>query len=252
MMSATPVPPWQPTDLPTLRAAYSDRTAALMAYLSSFAYSREIEKRGPVAVPPELAGLGFKALRVFHNDLTDGWAYLAESEALIVGTQSAANWDTNCQTGMVHPADTDSRLRVHQGFYSAFERLSDGEKGIREQMRAKTPSNVPIYITGHSLGGALAQIATAVLGNDQIAACYTFGSPRVGNYIFDLWVKPPSYRVINYADSPGPYPCAFRDALPPLGRSTLHARSRHRIAVSLRAKSFAKSRAICEGRCSDR
>jgi hypothetical protein len=45
-MSATPVPPWQPTGLPTLRAAYSDRTAALMAYLSSFAYSREIEKRG--------------------------------------------------------------------------------------------------------------------------------------------------------------------------------------------------------------
>jgi triacylglycerol lipase len=204
MTSATPVPPWQPTDLPTLRAAYSDRTAALMAYLSSFAYSREIEKRGPIAVPPELAGLGFKAFRVFHNDLTDGWAYLAEREALIVlafrGTQSAANWDTNCQTGMVHPGDTDSRLRVHQGFYSAFERLSDGEKGIREQMRAKTPANVPIYITGHSLGGALAQIATAVLGNDQIAACYTFGSPRVGNYIFDLWVKPPSYRVINYAD----------------------------------------------------
>jgi len=204
MTSATPVPPWQPTDLPTLRAAYSDRTAALMAYLSSFAYSREIEKRGPIAVPPELAGLGFKAFRVFHNDLTDGWAYLAESEAIIVlafrGTQSAANWDTNCQTGMVHPGDTDSRLRVHQGFYSAFERLSDGEKGIREQIRAKTPANVPIYITGHSLGGALAQIATAVLGNDQIAACYTFGSPRVGNYIFDLWVKPPSYRVINYAD----------------------------------------------------
>jgi triacylglycerol lipase len=172
MMSATPVPPWRPTDLPTLRAAYSDRTAALMAYLSSFAYNKLIEKRGPIAVLPELTGLGFKALRVFHNHLTDGWAYLAESEAIIVlafrGTQSAANWDTNCQTGMVHPTDTDSRLRVHQGFYSAFERLSDGEKGIRDQMRAKTPANVPIYITGHSLGGALAQIATAVLGNDQM------------------------------------------------------------------------------------
>ena len=67
-------------------------------------------------------------------------------------------------------------------------------------LQTTTPSDVPIYITGHSLGGALAQIATAILGNDRIAACYTFGSPRVGNYIFDLWVKPPSYRVINYAD----------------------------------------------------
>ena len=76
-MTAAQVPAWQPTDLPTLRAAYSDRTAALMAYLSSFAYSREIENRGIIAVPPELASLGFKGLRVFHNDLTDGWTYLA-------------------------------------------------------------------------------------------------------------------------------------------------------------------------------
>jgi Lipase (class 3) len=62
---------------------------------------------------------------------------------------------------------------------------------------------IPIYITGHSLGGAPAQIASAVLGDDQVAACYTFGSPLVGNIYFDLWVKPPSYRLINYADIVG-------------------------------------------------
>jgi triacylglycerol lipase len=201
------LPPWQPSDLPTLRAAYSDRTAALMAYLASFAYRKDIETRGLTDVPPELNGLGFNRLTVFHNDLTDGWAFFAESGALIVlafrGTQSPLNWDTNCQTRLIHPTGTDARLRVHQGFYSAFERLSDGVKGIREKMKeleTTTPANVPIYITGHSLGGALAQIATAVLGNDRLAACYTLGSPRVGHYIFDLWVKPPSYRVINYAD----------------------------------------------------
>jgi hypothetical protein len=59
---------------------------------------------------------------------------------------------------------------------------------------------VPIYIAGHSQGGALAQIAAAVVESDQVAACYTFGSPRVGNLYFDLWVKVPSYRVMNYAD----------------------------------------------------
>jgi hypothetical protein len=206
-MSTIPVPPWQPNDLPTLRAAYSDRTAALMAYLASFTYRKDIEARGLINVPPDLVGLGFNRLTVFHSDLTDGWAYVAESAALIVlsfrGTQSTVNWDTNCQTRLIHPAGTDPRLRVHQGFYRAFERLSDGAKGITEKMKelqATMPKDVPIYITGHSLGGALAQIATAVLGDDRVAACYTFGSPRVGNYIFDLWVKPPSYRVINYAD----------------------------------------------------
>ena len=38
------------------------------------------------------------------------------------------------------------------------------------------------------------------LGSDQVGACYTYGSPRVGDSYFDLWVKVPSYRVLNYAD----------------------------------------------------
>jgi triacylglycerol lipase len=184
-------PPWSPADLPTLRAAYSDRTAALMAYFANFAYRAVIEARGVIGVPPE----------------PDGWAYIAESVALIVlafrRTQSSLNWHTNFQTRLIHPAGTDTQLRVHQGFYTAFERLSDGAKGIREkitELQATSDDHTPIYITGHSLGGALAQIAAAVLGSDRIAACYTFGSPRVGNYVFDVWVKPPSYRLINYAD----------------------------------------------------
>jgi triacylglycerol lipase len=200
-------PPWQPTDLPTLRAAYSDRTAALMAYFASFAYSSVIEVKGPVSVPKELTDLGFNRLTSFHNNLSDGWAYVMESELLIVlafrGTRSVSNWETNLHTWLIHPGHTDAHLRVHQGFYNAFEKLSDGAKGIRQkitEIENATAGRIPIYITGHSLGGALAQIAAAVLGSDQIAACYTFGSPRVGNYVFDLWVKPPSYRIINYAD----------------------------------------------------
>jgi triacylglycerol lipase len=220
-MTPTTPPPWQPTDLPTLRAAYSDRTAALMAYLASFAYSDIIKVKGAISVvPPELNSLGFNRLTSFHNDLTDGWAYLAESAVLIVlafrGTRSSLNWRTNLHTWLIHPSDTDPRLRVHQGFYNAFERLSDGARGIRkaiDDVRVTSDGRIPIYTTGHSLGGALAQISAAVLGSDQVAACYTFGSPRVGNYIFDLWVKPPSYRVINYADIvpqlPFPVPLMF-------------------------------------------
>jgi triacylglycerol lipase len=198
-------PPWQPTDLPTLRAAYSDRTAALMAYFASLAYSSIIEAKGPVGVPKELSDVGFNRLTSFHNNMSDGWAYVMESHLLIVlafrGTRSVSNWETNLHAWLIHPGHTDAHLRVHQGFYNAFERLSDGAKGIRQKItEIETAGRVPIYITGHSLGGALAQIAAAVLGSDQIAACYTFGSPRVGNYVFDLWVKPASYRVINYAD----------------------------------------------------
>jgi hypothetical protein len=199
--------PWKPADLPTLRAAYSDRTAALMAYLAAFAYDARIEAKGMLQIPEELSALGLNILTSFHNGLTDGWAYIAEGTDLIAlafrGTSSIKNWDTDFRVRLVHPDDTDRQLRVHEGFYQAFVKLNEGRLGIKDKLDAikeATKGAVPIYITGHSLGGALAQIAAAVLGSDQVAACYTFGSPRVGNSYFDLWVKVPSYRVMNYAD----------------------------------------------------
>jgi hypothetical protein len=195
--------PWRPDNLPKLRAAYSDRTAALMAFLADFAYHPQITGKS-ANVPDELASLGFHKLSVFANGLTDGFAFIAESDALNVlsfrGTHSKANWNTNFRAGLINPKGTDPNLRVHEGFYGAFQGLS--EDGLSEKIAAinKTSGNIPFYVTGHSLGGALAQIAAAVFGSDRLAACYTFGSPRVGNAIFDLWVKAPSYRVINHAD----------------------------------------------------
>jgi triacylglycerol lipase len=199
--------PWTSANLPTLRAAYSDRTAALMAYLAAFAYDERIETKGEIRVPEELSRLGFLTITSFHNGMTDGWAFVAEGPDLIAlafrGTTSAANWNTDFRVGLVHPENTDEKLLVHAGFYHAFVELDEGTLGIKEKIdavKAATHGAIPIYITGHSLGGALAQIAGAVLGSDQVAACYTFGSPRVGNAYFDLWVKVPSYRVMNYAD----------------------------------------------------
>ena len=73
-MSGKSVPPtpWKPCDLPTLRAAYSDRTAALMAYLAAFAYDTRIEAKGMLQVPQELSAFGFDKLTSFHNGMTDG------------------------------------------------------------------------------------------------------------------------------------------------------------------------------------
>ena len=143
----------------------------------------------------------------FHNGMTDGWAYIAEGADLVAlsfrGTSSTKNLDTDFRVTLIHPDNTDQQLRVHEGFYRAFVKLNEGKLGIEDKMGAikqATNGAVPIYITGHSLGGALAQIAAAVLGSDQVGACYTYGSPRVGNSYFDLWVKVPSHRVLNYAD----------------------------------------------------
>ena len=62
-----------------------------------------------------------------------------------------------------------------------------------------------MYITDHSLGAALATVATPELENNplfkkRIAACYTFGSPRVGNSQYDKSFKAPIYRMVNTTD----------------------------------------------------
>lgn len=212
------------SDLPVLRAAYADRTAALMATLARLAYDFPPgdSQPGPASeIPPEFKALGFDQITYFHNGLVDGWAYIVEGPDIIAlvfrGTQTIENWHTDFQVEMLHPPQTDPSLRVHKGFYEAFDKLSDGRQGLKlaiEAIKAKTQGAVPIYLAGHSLGGALAQIATATFGCDQIAACYTFGSPRVGNAAFDLWVKPPSYRIENDADIVPQAPL-FTPTLPP-------------------------------------
>ena len=52
----------------------------------------------------------------------------------------------------------------------------------------------------HSLGGALAVVASEELERDSLAACYTYGSPRVGNEEFGEEIRVPIYRIVNAAD----------------------------------------------------
>ncbi len=70
--------------------------------------------------------------------------------------------------------------KVHRGFLGAFEEVSDRLDAI---IRAKTPRQ-RVWLTGHSLGGALATLAAAHLEPSMIDGVVTFGSPRVGDRAF--------------------------------------------------------------------
>ena len=96
---------------------------------------------------------------------------------------------------IIGPESTN--IKVHSGFYDAFHMV---KSDISTDLSSEKYRNLPLYITGHSLGGALAIVATYFLSSDQIAACYTFGGPRVGNLDFGQSIKPPIYRIINAAD----------------------------------------------------
>ena len=95
---------------------------------------------------------------------------------------------TQCETGG----------KIHLGFKEASDQVI---QDIHQKLNEDNFKKKPLFITGHSLGGALATIATKkLIHKGGIAACYTFGSPRVGN---DEWaedIKAPVYRLVNAAD----------------------------------------------------
>jgi triacylglycerol lipase len=198
--------------IPTWRAAYSDRTCALMAAFCQLAYlpfemvqpppspgSPKLEAAGGKAeLAARLAAGGFNLIEVFNRD--DTQAFLAVSGEFAVlafrGTTDFADWVTNLK-GLQTPLPGKAEVGVHRGFLSAYACCGDE---ILQAVNTHVPPGLGLYITGHSLGGALAQIASAALERDNIAACYTFGSPRVGTANFDREVKCPHYRVVNNWD----------------------------------------------------
>lgn len=97
-------------------------------------------------------------------------------------------------TESIEDIKTDARFRrrrfrdwgaVHRGFLEAFEELWLGEPGLRKSLVIDQVFGKRLFVTGHSLGGALAQICAAALCFELLPPIvYTFGSPRVGDWIF--------------------------------------------------------------------
>ncbi len=206
--------------LPTLRAAYSDRTAHLMAQMAQLAYLPMETPEGRQELARVLETAQFTLVNAYWDDpekrqaFTSDYrdlgtqAFLAERDdcAILVfrGTTDVTDWKTNFQIRKIRVQvgefnNKTQNVRVHKGFYNAFAQRRPEIEADIEAIESQ-PIKKPIYITGHSLGGALAQIATAAFTSDQIAACYTFGSPRPGDPDFDRFVKPPHYRITSGAD----------------------------------------------------
>jgi triacylglycerol lipase len=84
--------------------------------------------------------------------------------------------------------------KVHVGFKGELNKLWPA---IQTTL-ADNPGN--LYVTGHSLGAAMATIAASRI-QDRVTALVTFGSPRAGNQEFVNSLQVAHYRVQNNNDA---------------------------------------------------
>jgi triacylglycerol lipase len=93
------------------------------------------------------------------------------------------------------PVPWDRGGKVHRGFKEA---LQEVWPGLEEYISNLLKNNRKIWITGHSLGAALATLAADRCENIQ--GLYTYGSPRVGDGEFKKNFKVNGYRFVNNSD----------------------------------------------------
>jgi hypothetical protein len=223
--------------IPKYRQAYSDKTAFIMACLSELVYikyNKPFFDKGDKHLIHQIKKLiddekldSFKKLYdIFSYDYKQEMQALIEqlsvlnitlektfdcngTQAMIISTNDFYTLVfRGTQTDSIKDLKSDLRAnlvpcstggKVHDGFNRAFLNVYDEIQHYFDDL--KQDDNRPLFITGHSLGGALATIATKKLFfANGIAACYTFGSPRVGDEQWVEGMKTPIYRIVNSAD----------------------------------------------------
>lgn len=219
---------------PRYRLAYSDRTAWLMACLSEVAYRRF----NPLMNDTQRANLQRSVDRLMDRPrqsallaLVDQLAYDPDAERQVLideltalkgelvatfdeaGTQailvklelglvlafrgteamSIKDIKADCDAVSEH---SETGGRHHRGFHRSLKVVFNLiKKALKEY------EDEPLILTGHSLGGALATLAARDLDHPGgLAACYTFGAPRVGDEEWVSTLKTPLYRLVNSAD----------------------------------------------------
>lgn len=189
------------TPFDTDTASYSAINARWLAELSRLVYRHDTEEESSPPLPTRssfLTASGYRQRRFFLSSETDTQAMLIEHldsprHAVLVfrGTeQSIKDFVTDIEGGL---SRLDSKkIDVHIGFARALDSVWD------EIVVELAQLDVPIYYTGHSLGAALATLASA---RQAPRATYTFGSPRVGNQAFVDTLAPLAiYRIVDDQD----------------------------------------------------
>jgi triacylglycerol lipase len=160
----------------------------------------------PEFVSTQFNKIGLPEVRFFDKQGTQ--CYVASNDRFaIVAFRGSEIWkkeekfDLNRMIADLK-TDVDIRLtdwppggRVHRGFKEALEEVWPELSAYMTELQSR---GCKIWITGHSLGAALATLCGSRYGNVQ--GVYTFGSPRVGDDGFKEKLDLKIYRFVNNDD----------------------------------------------------
>ena len=199
--------------------AFGDaRNAAALAAASQFAYYPEAD--GVESFRSEL-GLAAKLVSVNNTQ-----AYVAEDEHRVVvafrGSEGPTTVDglkdwflTNAMNLLVQPTGPLATeflgagvgARWHLGFVTA---ATDIWPALHAEVSAKLAAkDRPLWVTGHSLGGALALLASWLFLRDGVSPhqIVTFGGPMVGNAVVAAALdREFAGKLFRYVNAPDPVP----------------------------------------------
>lgn len=159
---------------------------------------------------PLVQSAGAESLLEFQNEgLEDstGFVALDHTNQLIVmsfrGTTSFANIVADIDLIMV-PWNVCDLCTAHAGFLDSWNSVKPQITAVLASAKQSYPS-YKIVATGHSLGGAIATLATADLRKNSgyDVTLYTYGSPMTGNYFLATFITNQSsnnYRVTHAQD----------------------------------------------------
>ena len=140
---------FEPDDLkniPTVRAAYSDRTALLMAKLAFRAYNDFDDSEAAFKTfRTDLCALGFiECSGLIDRDVGTAGYIVEGSEIIVVvfrGTQDELDWKTNVNARFVA---LQGGTRVHTGFFQAYWPIRDAMFDFIKRAIAAKPR--PVYV----------------------------------------------------------------------------------------------------------
>lgn len=142
--------------------------------------------------------------QAFDVGATDTHAFLAANGKMVVlafrGTLTPENWVTDLKAILV-PSKVG---KVHDGFNEALKSVWDN---LYDTICTWRGQDQTFWVTGHSLGGALATLAVDWLTEqdfDVDGGLYTYGQPRVGDKVFadnfNTKMNGQVFRFVNDAD----------------------------------------------------